>query len=123
MKRRRPAPRPPARRRAGDDTTGSVAEVVEEIEARHETGPRLTGGDLDADWKGAWAVGDEAVGGSTAMPDQDVVDELGEALGVAQEPDAEVLTSAEILAERDRHRWTLEREIALDEEDRGEAAP
>jgi hypothetical protein len=76
----------------------------------HETSPRLSGGDVDADWAGAYATGEEGVGGSVATPDQDVVDELGEALGVPQAPDAEVRTSEEILRERDRHRWTLERE-------------
>jgi hypothetical protein len=40
------------------------------------------------------------------------VDELGEALGVAQSPDAQVQSSADILDDRDRHRWTLEREVA-----------
>jgi uncharacterized protein DUF6335 len=102
------------RRRAADDGTGHVAEVVSELRAHQETGPRLTGGDLDADWKSAWDAGDEAVGGSTAVPDQDVVDELGEALGIPQDSDAEVRTSAEILDERDRHRWTLEREMACE---------
>jgi hypothetical protein len=68
----------------------------------------LTGGDLDADWMRAWDAGDEAVGGSTATPDQDIVDELGRALGVEQAPDAEVWTSREILRERDRHRWEQE---------------
>ena len=68
----------------------------------------LTGGDVDADWMRAWDCGDEAVGGSTATPDQDIVDEIGHALGVEQEPDAEVWTSREILRERDRHRWQQE---------------
>ena len=68
----------------------------------------LTGGDLDADWQRAWDSGDEAVGGSAATPDQDIVDEIGRALGVEQEPDAEVWTSREILRERDRHRWEQE---------------
>ena len=68
----------------------------------------LTGGDIDADWMRAWDSGDEAVGGSTATPDQDIVDEIGRALGVEQEADAEVWTSREILRERDRHRWEQE---------------
>ena len=68
----------------------------------------LTGGDVDADWMRAWDSGDEAVGGSTATPDQDIVDEIGRALGVEQEPDAEDWTSREILRERDRHRWQQE---------------
>lgn len=85
-------------------------DAAAETAARRDTSPRLSGGDVDADWRNAAAAGDEAVGGSTATPDQDVVDELGEALGVAQAADAEVQTSAEILAERDRDRWRLERE-------------
>jgi hypothetical protein len=89
--------------------------MAAEMRTHPETGPRLTGGDVDADWQNAAAAGDEAVGGSTATPDQDVVDELGEALGVPQAPDAEVRTAAEILAERDRHRWQLEREAARPE--------
>lgn len=68
----------------------------------------LTGGDVDADRERAWDSGDEAVGGSVITPDQDVVDELGRALGVEQAPDEEVRASAEILRERDRHRWRQE---------------
>src|SRR5437763_12316517 len=65
---------------------------------------RLTGGDVDADWRRADSVGEEAVGGTVATPDQSVVDDLGQALGVPRSPDEEVRTSAEILEERDRHR-------------------
>ena len=62
--------------------------------------------------------GDEAVGESVATPHQDVVDEIGQALGVAQEPATEVRTSEEILRDRDRLRWHLEREAADREEGR-----
>ena len=75
----------------------------------HGTSPRLTGGDPDADWERADHVGEEAVGGSVATPDQNVVDELGGALGVPRAPDEEIRTSAEILEGRDRHRWEQER--------------
>jgi hypothetical protein len=68
----------------------------------------LTGGDVDADRQRAWDSGDEAVGGSVATPDQDVVDELGRALGVEQELDDEVRTADEILHDRDRRRWKQE---------------
>jgi hypothetical protein len=44
------------------------------------------------------------------------VDEIGQALGVAQEPAAEVRTSGEILRDRERLRWQLEREAADQEE-------
>ena len=68
----------------------------------------LTGGDVDADWQRAADVGEEAVGGSVATPDQDRVDAIGEALGVPRAPDDEVRTSAEILEGRDEHRWEQE---------------
>ncbi len=69
------------------------------------TGPELSGGDLDADWASAASVGEEAVGGSVATPDQDIVDDLGEALGVPRAPEDEFRTSGEILQGRDRYRW------------------
>jgi hypothetical protein len=89
--------------------TGRITDALGELAVHHETSPRLSGGDLDADWRDAYGSGDEAVGGSTATPDQDVVDEFGAALGIPQAPDAELRTSAEILDERDRQRWRLER--------------
>jgi hypothetical protein len=83
--------------------------VVEEGERHNATSPALTGGDVDADWQRAAQTGEEAVGGSVATPDQDTVDELGEALGVPQAPDAEFRPTAEILEARDRYRWEQER--------------
>jgi hypothetical protein len=79
-------------------------EVAEEIRQYTASSPVLTGGDVDADWRRAGSIGEEAVGGSVATPDQSVVDELGEALGVPRGPDAEFRTSQEILEDRDRHR-------------------
>jgi hypothetical protein len=87
---------------------GVVTEVVEAIRLHPGITPRLTGGDVDADWQGAESSGDEAVGGSVSTPDQDIVDEIGRALGVEQESDAEFRTTAEILDERDRSRWSQE---------------
>jgi hypothetical protein len=72
------------------------------------TSPRLTGGDPDADWERAESDGEETVGGSVATPDQSVVDELGDALGLGRGPDEPVRTSDEILEGRDRHRWEQE---------------
>jgi hypothetical protein len=71
--------------------------------------PKLTGGDVDADWIRAATAGDEAVGGSEPTPDQDVVDDLGDALGVPRGPDEEFRPSLEILEQRDRRRAELER--------------
>ena len=95
---------------------GEIVQMLREMIAHSETSPVLTGGDLDADWMRAHLSGEEAVGGSVATPDQDVVDDIGRALGVEQASDAEVRTSGEILRDRDRLRWHLERKAAGDEE-------
>ena len=55
-----------------------------------EGGQDITGGDLDADWNDAYSSGEEAPGGDMPTPDQDVVEEIGRALGVEYE-DAEEL--------------------------------
>jgi Family of unknown function (DUF6335) len=65
----------------------------------------LAGGDIDAAWDKA-AVGEETVGGSSPTPDQDIVDEIGRAVGVDYE-DAEPLHPAEKLERRDDQRWEL----------------
>jgi hypothetical protein len=89
-------------------------ESLERLRDLEGAGPILTGGDVDADWQRAASSGEEAVRGSVATPDQDVVDEIGEALGVPQAPAAEVRMSEEILRDRDRHYWDLERKAGGD---------
>ena len=101
----------------------SVAALAAQVLSHPETSPVLTGGDPDADWVRAYSSGDEAVGGSVATPDQDVVDEIGRALGVEQESDAPVRMSDEILKFRDRFRWHLERDAADAEEGRARRRP
>ena len=90
----------------------SDAEAREEMELPDRA--RLTGGDVDADWQRAGDVGEEAVGGSVATPDQDRVDDLGRALGVPRAPDEEVRSSTEILEGRDRTRWAQEQSTGGD---------
>jgi hypothetical protein len=84
-----------------------------------ETGPELTGGDVDADWEDAYAVGDEAPGGDNPTPDQDRVDDIGRALGVEYQ-DNEELKGADKIAGRDKHRWELDPASAEDYNDREE---
>ena len=69
--------------------------------------PAMTGGDLDADWENAYFSGDEAPGGDNLTPDQDSVEEMGEALGVSYE-DNEELKGSDKVIERDKHRWELD---------------
>lgn len=77
----------------------------------------LTGGDIDANYEQANAVGDEAVGGTAATPDQDIVDELGAAVGLEM-ADQEWLHTDEILNVRDDRRWELEPKSSEDYEER-----
>jgi len=49
-------------------------------------------------------VGDETVGGSMATPDQNRVDAIGRAYGVAEEDTGSLRTSSELLDRRDRQR-------------------
>ena len=82
-----------------------------------ETSPAMTGGDVDADWEDAYAVGDEAPGGDNPTPDQDRVDDIGKALGV-QYDDNEELKAADKITKRDKHRWELDPASSEDYQDR-----
>ena len=81
------------------------------------TDARMAGGDIDADAQSAHYVGDEAPGGDNPTPDQDVVDEIGAAVGLEYH-DTEQLGSERKLEERDRHRWELDPASADDYDDR-----
>ncbi|HEY6332307.1 MAG TPA: DUF6335 family protein [Blastocatellia bacterium] len=80
--------------------------LVRGLREHHDTSPILSGGDVDADWEHSDS-GEETVGGSAPTPGQDVVDELGEAVGIRYE-DNEPLHTTEKLDERDRNRWELD---------------
>jgi hypothetical protein len=92
-------------------------ELKEAIRDHTETSPALTGGDVDASWEDAYAVGDEAPGGDNPTPDQDRVDDIGRALGVEYE-DNEELKSADKIEKRDRNRWELDPASSEDYKDR-----
>lgn len=77
------------------------------LEDHNETSPVLTGGDLDADWESAYSVGDEAPGGDNPTPDQDIVDDIGRAVGNEYQ-DNEPLKGADKIIQRDKHRWELD---------------
>ena len=93
------------------------AELEEARREHTESSPRLTGGDVDANWASAFSTGDEAPGGDMPTPDQDVVEEIGRALGVEYE-DAEELKGSDKIEKRDRHRWEYDPASAEDYKDR-----
>ena len=69
--------------------------------------PAITGGDVDVDVEDAYFTGDEAPGGDNPTPDQDIVDDIGKALGVEYQ-DNEELKASDKVVERDKHRWELD---------------
>jgi hypothetical protein len=84
-----------------------------------ETSPELTGGDVDAYWQDADAVGDEAVGGTAATPDQNVTEDIEAAVGLEMD-DFTFLRTNDILEERDGDRWELDPMSAEDYQQRRE---
>jgi hypothetical protein len=104
------------------DRTASAArsgrrQMLERLNEHHETSPALTAGDVDADWESAATVGDEAPGGDNPTPDQDVVDDIGKAVGVQYDDNEELKGEAKI-SKRDKHRWELDPASSEDFKDR-----
>ena len=77
----------------------------------------VTGGDPDVDIEDAYFAGEEAPGGDNPTPDQDIVEDIGKALGVTYN-DNEELEGAETLEKRDKHRWELDPASSDDFKDR-----
>lgn len=78
--------------------------------------PSITGGDVDADVESAYFSGDEAPGGDNPTPDQDIVDDIGKALGVQYQDDEEL--GDDKITGRDKHRWELDPASSDDYKDR-----
>lgn len=99
---------------------GGRQKLEEKLNNHNSKDPILSGGDVDAAWDDSDVAGEESVGGSAPTPDQDVVDELGEAAGITYADD-EPLDSDKKILDRDRHRWELDPASADDgEEDENE---
>ena len=97
-------------------TIGGRTQAARDSELNEAT-PELTGGDIDANYEQANAVGDESVGGTVVTPDMDRVDDLGKAVGLEMD-DANFLHTEEILEQRDEKRWELEPKSSEDYENR-----
>jgi hypothetical protein len=103
--------------RRGSAARAGRAELAEERADLASMTPSITGGDVDADVETAYFSGDEAPGGDNPTPDQDIVDNIGRALGVEYQ-DNEELRASDKVAARDRHRWELDPASAEDYKDR-----
>jgi hypothetical protein len=101
---------------------GSAARTgrAEMAQSRHNhsgMGRAIAGGDVDVDVEDAYFTGEEAPGGDNPTPDQDIVDDIGKALGVEYQ-DNEELKAADKVIQRDRNRWELDPASAEDYKDR-----
>ena len=95
---------------------GGRSKLEEKLNEHNSLDPSLSGGDVDAAWEDSTVAGEESVGGSVPTPDQDNVDELGEAAGINYRDD-EPLDSNRKILERDRHRWELNPASADDQDE------
>lgn len=102
--------------RHGSAARTGRAEIAENLRERRGM-EGVTGGDPDVDSVDAFFTGEEAPGGDNPTPDQDIVDDIGKALGVQYE-DNEELKAADKLTERDKHRWELDPASSDDYKDR-----
>ena len=98
--------------RRGSAVRTGRAETAQSLREHHGMNS-VTGGDPDVDVEDAYFTGEEAPGGDNPTPDQDIVDDIGKALGVTYN-DSEELKGAGKLEERDKHRWELDPASAED---------
>ncbi len=56
--------------------------TLEESRQYNDLSPDISSDDIDADWQGANVTGEETPGGTVTTPDQDVVSDIGEPLGL-----------------------------------------
>ena len=92
------------------------AEMLDE-RAKKRGMTSVTAGDVDVNAEDAFFTGDEAPGGDNPTPDQDVVDDIGHAIGVQYQDDQE-LEGGDEVAKRDKHRWELDPASSDDYRDR-----
>jgi len=93
--------------RRGSAVRTGRAEVAQRRLEHAGMSTAITAGDVDVDLENAYFSGDETPGGDNPTPDQDVVDDIGRALGVEYQ-DNEELRAGDKVIERDKHRWELD---------------
>ena len=85
---------------------GNRGELIEQMLEEATNSHRVRAAHPDAAWKEEGGS-EEVVGGANPTPDQDVVEEIGKAMGLTYE-DNEPLGLDEKLHNRDLHRWELD---------------
>ncbi len=99
------------------DVKAGSAKLADRLRRDPLADPTITAGDLDANFANAQFSGDESAVSSSPTPDQNVVDEIGTAMGVTYSDD-EPLKVGEKERERDKQRWELDPASSDDWQDR-----
>jgi hypothetical protein len=103
--------------RRGTAARTGRAELAQSRELHGPMTSAITGGDVDVNLENAYFSGDEAPGGDNPTPDQDIVDDIGKAIGIEYQ-DSEELKASDKVTERDKHRWELDPASAEDYKER-----
>ena len=99
------------------DITAGAAKLADRLRNDSLADPTITAGDLDAQWEGAQFSGDESAVSSMSSPENNVVDDIGTAMGVTYADDEE-LKFGEKERSRDKKRWELDPASSDDYQDR-----
>ena len=84
-----------------------IEPTLSKLAASMPSSSDVRGGDLDDNLYQAEVVGEEAVGGQTPTPDQNVTEQLLQAMGLSS-VDGEPIHTRETFEQRDRARWELD---------------
>ena len=103
--------------RQGSAARTGRAEILENQQVHGAMTRGITGGDVDVNLEQAYFSGDETPGGDNPTPDQDVVEDIGRAIGIEYQ-DNEELRASDKVADRDKHRWELDPASAEDYKER-----
>ena len=99
------------------DISASAGKLAGRLRDDSLADPTITAGDLDAQWESAQFSGDESAVSSMPTPDNNVVDDIGTAMGVTYQ-DSEELKFGEKERSRDQKRWELDPASSDDYQDR-----
>ncbi len=99
------------------DITAGSAKLAHRLQNDSLADPSITGGDVDAQWEGAQFSGDESAVSSMSTPEQNMVDDIGTAMGVTYS-DNEELKFGDKERSRDKKRWELDPASSDDYQDR-----
>lgn len=88
-------------------------ELAEKLREHHSLSPELSAGDVDAAWELGRMSGEETFTGHAPTPDQDRVDDLGNAAGLTYKDDEAL--GYDKVARRDERRWELDPRSEVEE--------